>query len=439
MDETKLRGLLAEALTDEPPMGPVTQPALRAGLRIRRRRRLLAASGGMATIAAASLGLTSISLAGGPPAPSAPAALSPVEHTIWTTNDHAGTLMTITHDGQLGSPIQIGHDMSPVVFSPDGKTLAVISYATYNLVTVDVATGAVSQRIKVVGKYADAIAITPDDQTAYTASFTDNTVTPYDLAQGTAGTPINVGAEPRAIAITPDGRTMYVLSKASAQSSQSEVTPITIATGKAGPPIPVGKNSVQMAISPDGKTLLVANGEQDTVSDGSVTLIDTATNTAGKPLAIGHVSAAGAAFSPGGQTAYVVNSGTGTLVPIDLATQTAGKPIRVSVLENPGGPSADPLAVAITPDGKTAYVLTPSLDPQHSSVVTPVDTATGTAGKPIPVPGMAESIAVSPDGQTVYVGGYRPGILTPISTSTNQAGPVVQAGKGAQITVFTGP
>jgi len=381
----------------------------------------------------------SLRVAGPVGAPPAPPALSPAEHTIWATNDHAGTLMTITQDGQLGSPIQIGHDMSSAVFSPDGKTLAVISYATYNLVTVDAATGAVSQRIKVVGKYADAIAITPDDQTAYTASFTDDTVTPYDLAQGTAGTPINVGAEPRAIAITPDGRTMYVLSRASARSSQSEVTPITIATGKAGPPILVGKDSVQMAISPDGKTILVANSEQGTVSDGSVTLIDTATNTAGKPLAIGHVSAAGAVFSPDGQTAYVVNSDAGTLVPIDLATQTAGKPIRVSVLKYPSGPSADPLAVAITPDGKTAYVLTPSLDPQHSSVVTPVDTATGTAGKPIPVPGMAESIAVSPDGQTVYVGGYRPGKLTPISTSTNQAGPVVQAGKGAQITVFTGP
>jgi DNA-binding beta-propeller fold protein YncE len=439
MDETTLRGLLTDALVDEPPMGPVTQHALHGGRRIRRRRRLLAAGGSMAAIAAVGLSLRVAVPASEPPAPSAPAALSPAEHTIWATNDHAGTIMPITPDGQLGRPIQIGHDMSSAVFSPDGKVLGVISYATYDLVTVDVAAGTVSQRIKVVGKYADAIAITPDDQTAYTASFTGNTVTPYDLAQGTAGTPINVGVEPRAIVITPDGRTMYVLSKASAHSSQSEVTPITIATGQAGPPILVGGDSVQMAISPDAKTLLVANSEQDTVSDGSVTLIDTATNTAGKPLAIGHVSAAGAAFSPDGQTAYVVNSDAGTLVPIDLATQTAGKPIRVSVLENPGGPSADPLAVAITPDGKTAYVLTPSLDPQHSSVVTPVDTAAGTAGKPIPVPGMAESIAVSPDGQTVYVGGYRPGQLTPISTSTNQVGPIVQAGKRAQITVVTGP
>ena len=38
--------------------------------------------------------------------------------------------MPITKDGQLGSPIQLGHDLSPVVFSPDGKIFAVIAYAS---------------------------------------------------------------------------------------------------------------------------------------------------------------------------------------------------------------------------------------------------------------------------------------------------------------------
>ena len=72
-------------------------------------------------------------------------------------------------------------------------------------------------------------------------------------------------------------------------------------------------------------------------------------------------------------------------------------------------------------------------------MVTPVDIAAGTVGKQIPVSGMAESIVVSPDGQTVYVGGYRPGQLTPISTSTNQVGSIVQGVKRSQFTVLTGP
>ena len=439
MDETRLHGLLTDALADEPPMGPVAQHALREGRRVRRRRRILAASGTGAALAAVGLGVTVAIPAAGP----SPAALGPgpTEHTLWATNDHAGSIMTITKDGQLGSPIQIGHDMSPVVFSPDGKIFSVIAYASDQLITVNVADGTVGQGIK-AGKYAGPIAITPDDQTAYVAYLMANKVTPFDLARGTTGTPIKV-TQPRAIAITPDGRTMYVLSGTSFADSgakaQGSVIPITLATGQAGQPIPVGEHPVTMAMSADGKRLLVANSEQGSVHDGSVTVIDTTTNTAGKPLATGQVSPAGFAFAPDGQTAYAVNSDAGALVPIDLATQTLGKPITVGVVKQPSGPSATPLSVAITPDGKTAYVLTPSLDPKNDSVVTPVDIAAGTAGKPIPVPGMAESIAVSPDGQTVYVGGYRPGQLTPIPTSTNQPGPIVQGGERAQITVLTGP
>jgi DNA-binding beta-propeller fold protein YncE len=430
MDETRLHGLLTEALADEPPMGPVTQSALRAGLRIRRRRRLLAAGGGLTAIAAASLGLTSISLEGGPPAPSAPAAPSPALHTIWAMNGGAGTIMQITPDGRLGRPARIGPDLSPAVFSPDGKVLALISYATGKtgkLAAVDVAAGTVSQRISIVGKYADSIAITPDDRTAYVSTLLNHKVTPYDLAKGTTGPPIDVRGAPEAIVITPDGRTMYVLSESSATSGQSEVTPIALATGQAGQPIPIGDGSQQMAISPDGKTILVGSG--------SVTLIDTATNTAGKPLAIGHGSPAGAEFSPDGQTAYVVDGDAGTLTPIDLVTRTAEKPIKV---QNGSKVLGGPLAVAITPDGKTAYVLNPSADFDHNSLVTPVDLATGTAGKPITVTGEADSIAVSPDGQTVYAGGYHPGQLTPISTSTNQAGPIIQTGTNST-DVATGP
>ena len=41
------------------------------------------------------------------------------------------------------------------------------------------------------------------------------------------------------------------------------------------------------------------------------------------------------------------------MTPIDLATNTAGTPIS---LGTPTYPAAYPNAVAITPDGKTAYV-----------------------------------------------------------------------------------
>ena len=54
MDETTLRELLGSALTGEPPIGPVAQNALRAGIK-RRRRRALGAAGGVAVVAAVAL------------------------------------------------------------------------------------------------------------------------------------------------------------------------------------------------------------------------------------------------------------------------------------------------------------------------------------------------------------------------------------------------
>ena len=81
-------------------------------------------------------------------------------------------------------------------------------------------------------------------------------------------------------------------------------------------------------------------------------------------------------------TAYVVNSDSDTVTPIQTATNTAGTPVTV-------GPG--PVAIAITPDGKTAYVLN-----SHSGTVTPIQTATNTAGTPITVGTYPWAIVITP-------------------------------------------
>ena len=54
-----------------------------------------------------------------------------------------------------------------------------------------------------------------------------------------------------------------------------------------------------------------------------------------------------------------------------------------------------PVAIAITPDGQTAYVVN-----ETSGTVTPIRIATNTAGKPIKVGNGAFAIAITPDGRT---------------------------------------
>jgi YVTN family beta-propeller protein len=59
-------------------------------------------------------------------------------------------------------------------------------------------------------------------------------------------------------------------------------------------------------------------------------------------------SSASSAGSAGPVTAYVTNFNSGTVTPIATATNTAGTPITTG---------SNPVAIAITPDGKTAYVV----------------------------------------------------------------------------------
>ena len=67
-------------------------------------------------------------------------------------------------------------------------------------------------------------------------------------------------------------------------------------------------------------------------------------------------------------TAYVVNGGSDTVTPIATATNTAGPPITA------GNGFGIPVAIAITPDGPP-----PASSTTTRGTVTPIQTATNTA------------------------------------------------------------
>ena len=102
------------------------------------------------------------------------------------------------------------------------------------------------------------------------------------------------------------------------------------------------------------------------------------------------------------------------MTPIATATNTAGTPITTG-----NGPEA----IAITRDGSTAYVAN-----LVSGTVTPIATATNTAGTPITVGSRPYAIAITPDGTTAYVTNHFSGTVTPIATATNTAGTPITVG-----------
>jgi DNA-binding beta-propeller fold protein YncE len=150
-----------------------------------------------------------------------------------------------------------------------------------------------------------------------------------------------------------------------------------------------------------------------------VTPIDLGTNVAGSPLdtspAFSHL---GVAISPDGRTGYVVSAGSHVLIPIDLSTgfPTVETPVNLTA-------SAGTLYIAISPDGRKAYVS----DTAHNDLV-PVDLTTNpvTVGTPIPIDATPFGIAFSPDGSMAYVAapgtGIGNGTVTPITVASDTPG-----------------
>jgi YVTN family beta-propeller protein len=185
--------------------------------------------------------------------------------------------------------------------------------------------------------------------------------------------------------------------------------------GSAAPPAPGAEDgSAAPAAAPlADPTAFVVNYGLGTVTPGTVTPVNLVTRKAGRAIGVGADPDA-IAVTPDGKTAYVANSGSGTVTPISTVTGTAGPVIAVGT---------DPQAVTVTPDGKTAYVLN-----SGSDTVTPIAVATGAAGPAIPVGASPRAMALTPDGRTLYVLNWEGGSVTPIATATNTAGRPIRVG-----------
>jgi hypothetical protein len=260
-------------------------------------------------------------------------------------------------------------------------------------------------------------------RTAYVAVGTD-AVVPINLATNAVGTPIrvpvtaNTGLNTTYAAATPDGQTVYEVGMtARGPSPKVLVTPIDAATHVAGPSITLPNDyPLSIAIDPNGKTAYL--GGQDGVYP-----INVATNTAGKRIRIPGLCWA-MAFSPNGKVLYVLDDvgfGTLTVTPILTATNTALATITL-LPRDTRNPAPYGWDIAITPNGKTAYVVAGVQEgkPYDSSVI-PVDLVTNTALAPIKLEasGLASGLVIAPGGGTAYVLSSR--AVTPIDTTTNQA------------------
>jgi YVTN family beta-propeller protein len=165
--------------------------------------------------------------------------------------------------------------------------------------------------------------------------------------------------------------------------------------------IPVGSRPYDAAVTPDGSQVFVANQ-----GDGTVSVISTATDAVTATIKVlGGVRSV--AIDPAGRYAYVVSPAF-WLTKIDIATGTATGRTPVGI---------QPVSLAVSPDGSTVYVGT------LGSSVTAVSTATMTVSKVIPgAGGDSWDMVMSPDGSQLYIAdsiGLTAATIAVVSTATD--------------------
>jgi YVTN family beta-propeller protein len=119
------------------------------------------------------------------------------------------------------------------------------------------------------------------------------------------------------------------------------------------------------------------------------------------------------AMSPDGTTAYVVDSSANTITAVTVATGAAGTPATLSGCSTPK-------AIALTPNGSKAYVAC-----SGNARVVPVALPGLSVGTAISVGTTPSGVAVSPDGATAYAVASDNANLTPITVSSNTAGSAI--------------
>ena len=276
---------------------------------------------------------------------------------------------------------------------------------------INTSTNAVSDTIT-IGGAPFGVAITPDATEAYITNQNSGTVQVVNTSTNTLAATITVGSFPRGIDIAPDNRKAYV-----ANYTDNTVSVIDITTKTVLATIGVGTAPVGVAVTPDGAKVYVANATSSGSTLGKVSVIDTASDTISSTITVGY-EPWGVALSPDGGTAYVVNSGgsnnNSTVSVIDTSNDTVSATI---FLASSGGPT--PLAVAVTPNGDTIYVT-------GQTVTYVIDASTNTVSTSIP--GGGYGLCITSDGAEVYVANTGAHNVLVIDTATNTVTATIAVG-----------
>ena len=283
--------------------------------------------------------------------------------------DNDKTIAEIAHppDAQKVGETPLYKTPLNIAISPDAKILYIACEASNTVIVVDV-----QSRQKVgeiaVGRQPNDVTFSPDGKRAYVSHRLDDSVAVIDVAAGKVIATVAVGDEPHGVLTDASGKYLYV-----ANSSSDSISVIDTATLKEVKRLSASRGPWSLSLSADKRLIYVTHTlsrfvkfREPPVSE--VTVIDANSAVVEERFLVPSANLLqGVSWHPGGDFGLVTLMRTKSNVPMTRLLQgwtiTNGLGIiwkngRVDqvLLDEPGLCFPDPADVAITPDGRFAFV-----------------------------------------------------------------------------------
>jgi PQQ-dependent catabolism-associated beta-propeller protein len=241
--------------------------------------------------------------------------------------------------------------------------------------------------------------LSADRQQLFVACSDDHRVLVWDIAAGKVMARLDVGEDPEMFDLSPDGRMLYV-----SNEEDSALTAFDLTTRKKLFEVKVGGEPEGVKVSADGKLVYVTSEVASLVH-----VIDVATRKVVKNIAVGKRPRR---FLLVGGDLWVTNELDGSVSIIRTGDHT----VQGTIAFKPQGMRTEdvtPVGMALSPDGKTAYV-----GLGRANHVGVVDVATRQVKGYVLVGKRAWGLAVSRDGKRLYVANGLSDDMTIVDTAT---------------------
>ena len=311
----------------------------------------------------------------------------------------------------LGGPVS----SSAVAVSPDGRLVVAVNPDSDSITLVDVSTLSVLAEIP-VGDNPRTLSFTPDSKTVVVANHGSATLSKVNLNQTVEVTQYPVGSMP--YGVVTDGVHAFVT-----EFGLGTVSIIDLMTGELLTRIPVDAFPTGLALSRDGQRLLVTHfftGRLTVINQQAAAVLGTISTGSDTNLSQFVVLSVDGSLAYVPQTRFNVGNTARlfdtTVFPVvnllDIDDLKLLPRNRIT-LDTADEPVNMPFSVALSPDGKTLYVANAGSDD-----VSVIDLNTNQGLAHISVGSNPRGIAVSPDGSHVYVNNVLDGNLSVIDTDT---------------------